>query len=246
MNLLARDEVLSILAPYAPRAEVVEPNALFADRRVRAEAPAALDHPTNRGALGVYAIVFDGLPLYIGCAHELSARVRAHVLAIADECDGGSSPFVRRVAWPIGLAPASRLARVEIHVLRIERARRRDPGLGDALLRAEDRAIALLAPEGNRPATANPYEWARHLGLPAPKPDVLVPDPPPPPKGGDRAMTVREVARFLSVSEAMIYRMVKDEDLPAIKRGRRIYIDSSDVRNLIYSVVRPRTEGELR
>lgn len=37
----------------------------------------------------------------------------------------------------------------------------------------------------------------------------------------DELLTKKEVARFLKVSEATVYRMTRRGDLPAIRRGKR-------------------------
>lgn len=48
-------------------------------------------------------------------------------------------------------------------------------------------------------------------------------------EGGDRLLTVREVATAMRVSHMTVYRMIKSGDLPAFRVGRNFRIRESDV-----------------
>jgi excisionase family DNA binding protein len=65
-----------------------------------------------------------------------------------------------------------------------------------------------------------------------------------PPYGGDRLLTVAEVASVMRVSNMTVYRLIKSGELAALRVGKNYRIRSSDVdRYLTDRAVQIRTEA---
>ncbi|MBN2440832.1 MAG: helix-turn-helix domain-containing protein, partial [Spirochaetales bacterium] len=49
----------------------------------------------------------------------------------------------------------------------------------------------------------------------------------------DRALTIKEVAKFLNISNQMVYNLIKHNDLEAFKIGSAVRILSSDLQSYV-------------